>query len=176
MADKFVEISVDVKGAQDFIASLGGYPRWTAILKRLVQTIGLRDVVDHFRREQGPDGQWKPRAASTQRAYENIRSGRWYPDGKSRRLGNPLPAARAAFNPSNKLLQLTGNLRQNFLPTNIRDEGELAVALFNPVKYAGRHDTGNEMPKRQFMWLSSVAMKNMEQGFLHGLLGARNAV
>ena len=136
------------------------------IFRSVVSVIGFKDIVDHFTKSKGPDGQWQARSASTNAAYDKIRSGQWYPNGISRRLGRPLPAARAAFNSSNKLLILTGHLRQNFLPANIRSTHD-TVTLFNPVKYAGKHDRGEgNMPKRQFMWLSNLAKENIAKGIM----------
>lgn len=61
-----------------------------------------------------------------------------------------------------KTLQDTGNLRQNFIPTNLRDRGRDAIVFFNPTPYADQHDSGTKtIPQREFMWLSGEAQEDM---------------
>ena len=70
--------------------------------------------------------------------------------------------SQRALKENGKTLQDTGNLRDGFLPGNIRDEGRDAVVFFNPVPYAAQHDEGtNGMPQREFMWLSDDAQDDM---------------
>jgi phage gpG-like protein len=63
-----------------------------------------------------------------------------------------------------KTLQDTGNLRRNFLPTNLEDVGKQAIRFFNPTPYAAAHDDprpGSRNPQREFMWLSDRAQEDM---------------
>lgn len=112
-----------------------------------------RDVIEHFEREQGPQGKWKPWSKNYREYMQKI--GR---DG-------------------NQILQSTGRLRQAFKPTNYRISGEY-VYWYNNAKtgtpkkgayrqtpagtpYAYMHDEGVGVPKREFMYLSEPA-----KGFL----------
>lgn len=63
-----------------------------------------------------------------------------------------------------KALQDTGNLRRNFLPSNVNDRGRNSIVFFNPTPYSGAHDNGvpsRNIPKREFMWLSDNAQEDM---------------
>lgn len=109
---------------------------------------GFKDIIEHFDKEEGPGGAWPKRKAETDRAYDIM--------GKN----------NARYSSSNKLLQLTGNLRKSFLPGSqfIKREGKLAVKLFSDPSliYARVHDEGSErMPQREFMWLSDKAQELM---------------
>ena len=104
-------------------------------LKAAFGTRGFKDIIDHFQNERGPDGAWAEWAEST----------------KAKR-GN------------GKKLQDTGNLRQNFLPGNIRDQGKNSIVFFNSTPYASTHDLGNpnrNIPQREFMYLSNKAQEDM---------------
>lgn len=116
------------------------------LLRAAFSTAGFRDVIEHFRQAKGPDGPWEPRAASTQAAYAR----------KSK--------TDSRYRPSNRLLQLTGNLRGNFLPSNIESAGVATIVFFNPTPYAAAHNSGSKkknLPKREFMWLSDAAQETM---------------
>lgn len=141
---------------QMLIKSIGGYRDWIDILKKVVATVGLRDVSDHFRNKTGPMGSWPARSRATQAKYQRIKEGKEDP---------PEGTQRGWFSPNNQLLVLSGALRQGFLPSNIRKSSD-AVTLFNPVEYAGKHDRGEGVTQRQFMWLSNSAMDNIEKGFV----------
>ena len=89
---------------------------------------GFRDVIDHFRRAEGPEGSWPKR-----------KDNRTHP-----------------------LLQNTGNLRNGFLPSNIRDIDVATIEFFNPVSYGGFHNWGTKyIPKREFMWLTDETQEKM---------------
>lgn len=116
------------------------------ILRAAFATVGFRDIIKHFQEEKGSEGKWKKRSASTQAAYKRL--------GKKNRT----------FNPSNKLLQLTGDLRKAFLPGNIENKGRDAILFFNPTPYAAVHDKGSKkqgIPQRDFMYLSEKAQDKM---------------
>lgn len=124
------------------------------ILKLGATTYGFKDIINHFRDERGETGGWKKRSKATQEQYASR--------GKT----------NARYNPSNKLLQLTGNLRGTLLPTKgeIKREGKGAL-LFTTVPYAGRHNYGKNMPKREFMWLSGATMEDIAKLFLSKMTG-----
>ena len=125
------------------------------ILKAVFNTFGFKEINDHFREERGPDGKWKKRSAITQKIYADISSGKRKP---------PRGYSRAAFNPSNKILQLTGTLRGSMLPQNVRRLTSNSIMIFTPVKYSGKHDRGEDkMPKRTFMWMGDPALRDMAE-------------
>lgn len=140
MAGVEFKITLESAGILKRIAGLGDKARWKRILRSVVAIFGHKDVIDHFEKEQGPDGKWPP----LNEAYA-----KW-----KKRHGKT------------KKLVLSGNLRQSFLPSNIRDGGELAVAYFNPVEYGGKHDRGEGVPERKFMWLSDNAKNLMDQALV----------
>ena len=67
------------------------------------------------------------------------------------------------YNPSNKLLQLSGNLRDSILPANTKDNGVNSIVVFANSPVGGYHNDPQSprMPKREFMWLSDSAKHNM---------------
>lgn len=126
------------------------------ILKRMYAIYGFKDIVDHFSKERGPSGPWKPRAQFTQELYAAIRKG----------SANPAPGvARAAYSPNNKLLQLTGNLRKSILPSNAKTLNSHTILVFANDPKGGKHDRGQttwpKIPARPFMWLSNSAKREM---------------
>lgn len=127
--------------------------RAQAFLKVAAQAFAFQDIDQHFRDEEGPDGPWAPRAEATQRRYAMIQSGQWRPP-KGMRSGS--------FSPTNKVLQLTGFMRQATLPGNIEKVGSDAVRIFNNAIYSRRHNEGTDgMPKREFMWVSEAVQDKM---------------
>lgn len=128
----------------------------TALLKAAFSIAGFRDIQDHFKQESGPDGNWKARKESTQLAY--FRKSKY----------------DARYNPSNKLLQLTGNLRQSVMSSraDIKPMGPNAIQVFAGANYSNVHDSGgNKMPQRKFMWLSKTALDQMNEIILKRLAG-----
>jgi len=80
---------------------------------------------------------------------EEGRTGSWKPSQRAIREGG-------------KTLQDTGNLRQNFNVSNIRDKGKDAIVFFNPTPYAAQHDLGTDkLPQREFMFLTDDAQEDM---------------
>ena len=109
----------------------------SALLKAAFMTAGFKDIIEHFADEKGPSGKWKPRSAATQAQYAM----------KSK--------SNARYNPSNKLLQLTGNLRKSILPGNTKKISYNAIEIWANSVYGHRHDSGTYgIPQRQFMWFS----------------------
>ena len=145
-------VVLDLGEWQKFLTGVLGKMRdATATLLTLSKIHGFADIIQHFRDESGPDGRWPKRAPSTQERYRRIMTGELRP---------PPGAHRASFNPSNKLLQLTGALRQSITPTRGqgRKRGKNTVELFTEIQYAGVHQYGHRnIPARPFMWLSDPA-------------------
>lgn len=118
------------------------------------------DIMNHFRQQEGSEGQWKEWSPSYKDYMEKI--------GKS----------------GNNLLQWTGRLRQNFGKTS--DEAakkslrisSRSFTWFNNAKvgrkdfpYAAAHDNGgSKLPKRDFMWLSDEAAEKMAKDTLAFIL------
>lgn len=120
----------------------------TKLLRSVMFTWGFKDLDEHFRNEQGPDGRWQPRKESTNRAYDQL-------GGK--------------YRSSNKILQLSGDLRKSVLPggAQVSDKGRYAIAVVSDPDYGGRHNEGSRgMPKREFMWLSDNAVDRMAETIL----------
>lgn len=126
-----------------------------AVMRVAAQAVAFADIIDHFAKEEGPAGKWPARSAATQHRYEMIASGQWVP---------PRGTPRGAFRASNKLLQLTGHLRQSIMPTNVEKAGADGIRIFANAKYSARHDQGGGgTPQRQFMWLSGTAQTKMAE-------------
>lgn len=127
------------------------------ILKAVFNIFGFEDIQDHFKKQEGNDGAWEKRSPGTQELYAMIASGRRSP---------PKGNARAAYNPSNPVLHLSGKLRQSFLPTNVKRLTQNSILIFSNSKYSGIHDQGDSsrnLPRRSFMWLSEGALDKMGQ-------------
>jgi len=110
-----------------------------------ISPIAFKDVMDHFAKEMGPDGRWKPWADSTRTRLARM--------GKA----------------GNNILIDNGFLRQQTKPAlfgSSSSRGEI-VLLINNAKtksgfpYAFAHDNDTEprkqLPMRKFMWLSDKA-------------------
>jgi phage gpG-like protein len=126
----------------------GGKKEYTGLLSAIVYA----DVVKHFEDEQGSKGPWKKWSTSYKDKMEKI--------GK---LGN-------------QILQDTGRLRNTFKPTKVR-KTNIGFLWFNDAKtksgfpYAAAHDNGgDQLPQRDFMWLSDKAMDKVEIQTLQFLL------
>lgn len=131
----------------------------TKLLRAAMVTRGYRGIIENFREERGPEGAWPARSAATQKRYAEIRAGQRPP---------PPGFPRAAFNPNNRLLQLTGTMRKSLLPSALSqstvDQGRSAIMVFSPVAYSGQHDEGDpsrNLPARPFMWLTDKTMDDM---------------
>ena len=149
-----VTLHLDTEQWDRFLDSISGkLGLATDRLLTLGKIHGFQDVVDHFKNEEGPTGKWSKRAKSTQDRYARINAGLQNP---------PAGTARAAFNPSNKLLQLTGTLRQSISPQQgkAKKRSKGMVELFTEVSYASAHEYGTKnIPQRSFMWLSKSTKK-----------------
>lgn len=104
----------------------------------LLSAVVLGDVVDHFAKEAGPDGRWKPWSKSYHRFMVKIGKG------------------------GNLILSDTGRLRQGWQPTRYR-VAQGGILWFNPITYGEKHDEGIGVPQRKFTWLSDNAIDKIEQ-------------
>lgn len=112
----------------------------SALLKAAFMTAGFKDIIQHFEDERGPAGKWRPRSAATQAQYA------------MRQKSN------SRYSPSNKILQLTGNLHKSILPSNTKKLSYNSIEIWANSVYGHRHDSGtNGMPQREFMWFSDKA-------------------
>lgn len=109
----------------------------------LMSAIVFADVIDHFEKEQGPDGKWNPWSKIYKEHLDEI--------GRS----------------GNRILQFDGKLRQSFKPTNVKSSSS-GITWFNNAKtskgfpYAAAHnDGGGRLPQREFMWSSQAALEKM---------------
>lgn len=152
-------VVLDTKEWDQFFAGVTGKLKDVAgLLMSAASLFAFKDIIEHFSREEGPDGAWPKRSSATQQAYAKIAAGIWQPP-KGMRAGS--------FNPSNKLLQLTGNLRQSINPTNMSRRGQDSINIFANAPYAGRHDEGGGgIPARPFMWLSDEVQDKMLDAIL----------
>ena len=119
------------------------------------KTRGFRDIIDHFREEKGPEGRWEKRKPSTQKRYEQIR--------KSRRSKIP---NKGKYDPGNKLLQLSGDLRKTIMPGKggLKKQSWHTVVMFSNSPYSGKHNYGDQQSNlvaRPFMWLSQEALDDI---------------
>lgn len=142
------EVTFEASRVLAMLSGFGDKTRWLRALKSVVAVFLFKDVIDHFRKEEGPDGKWP----DLNKSYAKWKQGK----GKTKKL------------------ILTGNLRQNFLPTNVRSHNVNSVAFFNPVNYGGQHDRGEGVPQRQFMWISNRAQDLMDRALVDTMVGGRD--
>lgn len=104
----------------------------------LLSSIVFRDVIEHFEKEEGPGGRWKPWSARYARYMVSVGKG------------------------NNLILSDTGRLRQGWQPSRYRVAKD-GILWFNPVPYAAQHDQGIfPYPARKFTWLSKQAVQEIE--------------
>lgn len=146
MAD--VRIEFNSKAAQKWLKGLSDKAQNVRMSRKdyvdSISSFVFQDYIDHFDKERGPEGEWKPWSAAYTRHMRKIGKG------------------------GNRILQDTGRLRQSFVPSNYRT-GRGRVEWFNPAKtkggfpYAAAHNEGGpQLPRREFMWLSDKALKQIE--------------
>ena len=125
---------------------------------------GFKDLIDHFQKEQGPDGRWKERKTSTNDAYDRIRN---VANPRVSRLSSGVP--RGSYNSSNLILQLTGNLRKSAGTAQVKPHGGDTIEISSASPYGATHDQGSSsknIPQREFMWLSDRAKDLMVKSIL----------
>lgn len=147
----------------EFSLEFKGWPEWQQQMRLIgarakdfnkvmvagLNIFGFRDIAQHFRDEKGPDGMWPERSEWTQMEY--LRRNK----------------TNSVYDPGNKLLQLTGRLRQSLIRggnSGARGIGKNVVAISSNVEYSGKHDEGEgRIPQRKFMWLSDGAIESMNK-------------
>lgn len=135
----------------------------SAILGLAYATKGIADIQQHFRDEKGPNGAWKPRQEKTDYKYLMIATGMHKA---------PKNTSRAQYNPGNKILQMTGTLRNSFLRNGWKKKSATSIEAFSNDGKSGAHDRGNKeknLVARPFMWLSRDAKEVMAQIILDKL-------
>lgn len=164
MANTHAEI--DDREIRAFLKRIGNRIN-TKALSRISTNFVFRDVMDHFKNEQGPDGAWKKWSDS----YIAQLNGEVFFFRRNGRLmvGSPGKKSRHA---GGKKLQDTGRLRQSFTTANYR-VNQNQIIWFNQAKtkngfpYAYAHDTGGpKLPQRRFMWLSKSAFNELTNSYL----------
>ncbi len=141
------EFTFDNKDANEMLKKLAsrfkqiddGHGEFVGILS----TVVYRDIMEHFKDEEGSEGPWKPWSKVYQKHMEKV--------------------GRAG----NKKLQYSGRLRMGVQPQNVR-KAPGGFMWFDNAKtskgfpYAEAHDEGGkQLPKRDFMWLSDKAMESL---------------
>jgi phage gpG-like protein len=138
-----------------------------------VDSIGvyvLQDIMDHFKKEEGPSGGWPAWSTS----YAGAVAGHF----AFRRFGNrtvrldPHQMEEYGIKPPRKpgkMLQATGRLRNSFTEGRWR-KNSVGIEWYNPAKtrsgfpYAYAHNEGGDrLPQRRFMWLSDKALNKIAQ-------------
>lgn len=105
----------------------------------LLSSVVFRDVIDHFEKQQGPNGKWAPWSPAYRRYMVSKGKG------------------------GNLILSDTGRLRQGWQPSRYRLTRD-GILWFNPVRYAAQHDEGRKpYPQRKFTWISDKAIKQIEE-------------
>jgi len=147
------KVILETREWDTFIAKVSGKLKDTGkLLSTVASLFAFKDIMDHFQQEEGPDSKWQRRSPSTQEAYSKIAAGIWKPP-KGMRAGS--------FSPTNKLLQLTGNLRQSINPGTMKQSSD-SVTIFANAPYSAVHqEGGGGIPARPFMWLSDDAQDKM---------------
>jgi len=151
-----VDVAVDLSEWSSYLKSVdSNLSKVTQHLKAAANTIGFRDIVGHFDDEMGPDGGWEPRSQKTNEAYDK-RGG--------------------AYRSSNKLLQLTGNLRKSIVPGSGKSKiiGQGSVEMFAGTIYSKTHDEGDStrnIPKREFMWISPKSQQDIANYLIEKISG-----
>ena len=177
-----VKVHLDDKEWKNFLDGLAiDSVKKRNIIRAVARVVAFKEVVQHFKDAKGPSGAWKQRASTTQDRYQKYGKGKTtrasrLKDGTQKEAGSPyaIPkgSTRAQWNPSNRLLQMTGALRKGFLQANMEDVDD-GVVLFNPIEHASAHDEGNGVPKREFMWMSEAGVELAAKNALD--LWTRNA-
>lgn len=104
----------------------------------ILSSVVIRDIIDHFEKQESDIGKWKPWSASYRKYMISIGKG------------------------GNLILSNTGKLRQGWQPARYRVSKE-GVLWFNPVEYASKHNEGiPPFPQRKFTWLSEKALNDIE--------------
>jgi hypothetical protein len=140
------EVMFDDQRAREFLEGIAKRAKDPEKIPKIGFVLGavvFQDVMDHFKDEKGPDGNWAPWSKIYKEHMNKIGRG------------------------GNKILQWTGRLRQNFMPKDVRNTTQ-GLLWFNNAKtksgfpYAFAHDEGGgKLPARAFMWASDKAVEKM---------------
>ena len=153
MANEIAEFTFDSEEWKKFLTKLqkkwGDVVVGTSSVRRqfsgLISIFVYQDVMDHFKKEQGPKGAWDDWSDTYKKHLMKI--GR----------------------PNNNKLQFDGRMRNAFIPSSLRNTNE-GVLFYNNAKtakgfaYAAHHDAGRSSYKgnpRPFMWLSDSGMNKI---------------
>lgn len=122
----------------------------------LVAAKGFKDVMDHFKKEEGPNRawpKWSRRNKSGSRTFFSTRPAPRDTKKKKKRSG--------------ALLQDTGKLRNSTRHRVLKTEAH----IYNNVSYATYHHNGtSKMPKRRFLWISRKARVSIAKTFARFIL------
>lgn len=162
MAD--IAITLKAKVLKKYLAKMSKKMRIPSKLLRPIANIyAFKDIVDHFNKQKGNKGRWRKRSSFTQQYYRAIQVGE---------LAPPKGQSRAQYNPANKILQMTGTLRNSLRQGSAKRYSKDSVIIRSNVAYSGIHDKGGKkdghrIPARPFMWLSNKATKSIYRAVLH---------
>lgn len=183
-------VRFDSREWDKFFAALGRGYKPHVLLRAAFAVVGFKDVIQHYKDEMGPDGKWEPRKASTNKRYDQISGalrngnrkitrqqatkkfggvGEAYARGFVPYTATVAGVARSAYRSTNKLLVLTGQMRQSLLPGNLRDLDANSVLFYSNDNKSGAHDEGDKsrnLPARSFMWISSKGQEMMAKVIL----------
>lgn len=189
MAVEF-EVEFDDKQIREFLEYMGQelkgatYANLSKKITSVMSAAVFSDVIDHFKNESGPGGAWK----AWSKSYLDAISGLWIyrtvrdPQGGARvvrmsthNMKKPPPPPRK---PGLKL-QVSGKLRNNFLPKNVRSY-QGSFQWYNNAQtksgypYAWGHNYGDgKLPQREFMWLSSQGLDKVGNAIWQGILDGK---
>ena len=130
------EVTAAMKRVSDTLTG----PKRIQLFKTL-SAIMFADVIDHFSREQSPDGKWE----------------RWKDPKTGNRIGRR-PTKRGG----SKMLLDTGRLRGSLKPGHDQNEANVHTDVeYGPVQNFG--SLKKDHPSREFMWLSDKAQDRIVQ-------------
>lgn len=135
-------VVLDTKEWDSFISGVSGKMKDVAgLLSAAANMFAFKDIIDHFSKEEGPDGRW----ADRKEPYKSLMERKGY----------------------TKILQVTGNLRQSISPANMSRSGRNSITIFANAPYSGALDEGtSNMKARPFMWLSDDVQQKMVDAIL----------
>jgi hypothetical protein len=144
-----IELQLDSRQAERAIANglrkLDKIGRDVRPILRGLRGLVVADQRDHRRKQEGPDGKWPKRAASTIARYKQMRkAGRKPPRG----LLGRLPAA-----------------------FRVRYE-RATLVLESIVKWSLAHQKGLGVPEREYYWVSRQLLRNIRNAVTHELAKA----
>ncbi len=170
---------LQIKNWDQFITGIRDKIRGTTKTKQYAGIISAnvyRDIIQHFEDEKGPNGRWQKFSKSYLEAINGTAIYRTIKGNVRIRI----PAENLKTKPKpprkmGKLLQVTGRLRQSFVPKNFKVING-SIIFYNDARtstnfpYAFAHNEGGDLlPKREFMWLSDDALEEIADQTLEWL-------